>query len=327
MLPRLTLVGLLLAAASALPAQEQDFSKVEIKSVPLGANLYLLEGSGGNIAALTGSDGVLLVDDEFGALADKIRAALRGLGANQPVRFVINTHYHFDHTDGNLAFAQAGAVIIANDNLRARLASGGIIGNGGSISKEVPAAPAGALPAVTYDRELTLHLDGESVRVHHYPNAHTDGDSVVFFTQAKVVHMGDIFVRYGFPFIDTNGGGNVRGMIAACEDVLRTAAPDTQGDPRARRSCDPRGLARVRQDAHRHQRPGRQGARGRQVARADEAGQTAGCLERALRPVQGLRRHRCLHRIAVQLARRAHRAPRPRLKPAADLRFPRSLRV
>jgi len=231
MLPRLTLVGLLLAAASALPAQEQDFSKVEIKSVPLGANLYLLAGSGGNIAALTGSDGVLLVDDEFGALADKIRAALRGLGANQPVRFVINTHYHFDHTDGNLAFAQAGAAIIANDNLRTRLASGGVIGNGGSISKEVPAAPAGALPAVTYDRELTLHLDGESVRVHHYPNAHTDGDSVVFFTQAKVVHMGDIFVRYGFPFIDTNGGGNVRGMIAACDDVLRSAAPDTRVIP------------------------------------------------------------------------------------------------
>ena len=231
MRPRLILFSLLLAATGALPAQEQDFSKVQIKSAPLGANLYLLEGSGGNIAALTGSDGVLLVDDEFGALADKIRAALKGLGADKPVRFVINTHYHFDHTDGNLAFAQAGAVIIATDNLRARLASGGTIGNGGSISKEVQAAPAGALPTLTYERELTLHLDGESVRVHHYLNAHTDGDSVVFFGTAKAVHMGDIFVRYGFPFIDTNGGGNVRGMIAACDDVLRSASPDSKVIP------------------------------------------------------------------------------------------------
>ena len=117
------LCGLLLAGATALPAQEQDFSKVEIKSAPLGAHLYLLQGSGGNIAALIGSEGVLLVDDEFGALADKIRAALKGLGAEKPVRFVVNTHYHFDHTDGNLAFAAAGASIIAHDNLRTRLAA------------------------------------------------------------------------------------------------------------------------------------------------------------------------------------------------------------
>ena len=199
------------------------------------------------------------------------------------MRFVINTHYHFDHTDGNLAFAQGGAVITANDNLRARLASGGIIGNGGSISKEVPAAPAGALPTVTYERELTLHLDGESVRVHHYLNAHTDGDSVVFFANAKVVHMGDIFVRYGFPFIDTNGGGNVRGMIAACDDVLRSVAPDSKGDRgtadlRPSLTCE---YAKMLTDTSALVC---QGARGRQVARADEAGKTAGCLECPLRP-------------------------------------------
>jgi glyoxylase-like metal-dependent hydrolase (beta-lactamase superfamily II) len=222
------LFSLLLATATALPAQEQDLSKVEIKSTALGGGLYVLEGSGGNIAALTGKDGVLLVDDEFGVLADKIRAALKGLGADKPVRFIVNTHYHSDHTDGNLAFAGAGATIIAHDNLRTRLASGGTAGNGGSLSREVKPADAGALPAITYQSELTVHLDAEQVRVHHYANAHTDGDSVVFFRIAKAVHMGDIFVRYGFPFIDINGGGNARGMIAACEDVIRTVPPDTK---------------------------------------------------------------------------------------------------
>jgi cyclase len=223
--------SVVLAAAAALPAQEQDFSKVEIKSAPLGAHLYLLKGSGGNIAALIGSDGVLLVDDELAALADKIRASLKGLGAEKPVRFVVNTHYHFDHTDGNFAFATAGATIIAHDNLRTRLASGGTIGNGGSIAREVKPADPGALPAITYERELTVHVNGQDVRVHHYANAHTDGDSVVFFPASKAVHMGDIFVRYGFPFIDSNGGGNVRGMIEACEDVLRVVPPDTRVIP------------------------------------------------------------------------------------------------
>lgn len=217
----LVLCGLLALAPAAL-AQDEDYSKVQIKSLALAPNLYMLEGVGGNMAAAVGADGVLLVDDEFTGVADKIRAALKGLGADKPVRFVINTHYHFDHTDGNLAFAQAGAVLISHDNLRARLERGGIAGNGGSISKEMKAAPAGALPTVTYANELSVHLNGMQVRVHHYARAHTDGDSVVFFPGANVVHMGDIFVRYGFPFIDVTSGGNVRGMIAACADVIRT---------------------------------------------------------------------------------------------------------
>jgi cyclase len=211
-------------------AQTQDFSKVEVKSTPLTANLYMLEGAGGNVAALLGSTGALLVDADFGALADKIRAALKADGATAPVRYIINTHYHFDHTDGNLAFAQGGATVIAQANLRTRLASGGTIG-GGSISRTVPPADPGALPAITYESELTVYADGTAVRVHHYPNAHTDGDSVVFFADAHVVHMGDIFVRYGFPFIDINGGGNVRGMIAACEDVLSTMPADARVIP------------------------------------------------------------------------------------------------
>ncbi len=228
---RLLILCGLMALAPGVPAQEEDYSKVQIKSLALAPNLYMLEGVGGNMAAAVGADGVLLVDDEFAAVADKIRAAVKGLGADQPVRFVIDTHYHFDHTDGNLAFAQAGAVLIAHDNLRTRLEHGGVAGNGGSISKQAKPAPAGALPRLTYTTELTVHLNGMEVRVHHYARAHTDGDSVVFFPAANVVHMGDIFVRYGFPFIDVSGGGNVRGMIAACADVIRSMPPGTKVIP------------------------------------------------------------------------------------------------
>jgi glyoxylase-like metal-dependent hydrolase (beta-lactamase superfamily II) len=206
----------------------RDLSKVEIQSAQLAPNLFLLQGDGGNILALSGPDGVLMVDDEFGALAEKIQGTLQRLGARMPVRFVINTHYHFDHTDGNAAFGQAGAVIIATHQVHDRLARGGLITNGGAIHNEMQPAPPAALPSITYSQELAVHVDGETVRVHHYPNAHTDGDSVVFFVGAKVVHMGDIYVRYGFPFIDTHGGGNVRGMISACEDVLRASAPDVK---------------------------------------------------------------------------------------------------
>jgi cyclase len=228
---RLLVLCGLMALARGVPAQEEDYSKVQIKSFALAPNLYMLEGVGGNMAAAVGADGVLLVDDEFAAVADKIRTALKGLGADQPVRFVIDTHYHFDHTDGNLVFAQAGAVLIAHDNLRVRLERGGVASNGGSISKEIKPAPAGALPRLTYATELTVHLNGMEVRVHHYARAHTDGDSVVFFPAANVVHMGDIFVRYGFPFIDVSGGGNVRGMIAACADVIRSMPPGTKVIP------------------------------------------------------------------------------------------------
>jgi cyclase len=214
--------------SSAALAQQPDVSQTQIRSSPLGGSLYLLNGAGGNIAALLGSEGVLLVDDDFGPLAEKITAQLRSLGATGGPRFIINTHYHFDHTDGNQAFAAAGATLISTGELRNRLAAGNTIGNGGAIARQQPPYPPVALPVITYESELLLHLDGEEVRVHHYPHAHTDGDSVVFFTNAKLVHMGDIYVRYGFPFIDTNGGGNVRGMIEACEDVVSHAPEGTR---------------------------------------------------------------------------------------------------
>jgi len=144
------------------------------------------------------------------------------------VRYVINTHYHYDHTGGNLSFAQAGATVIGPDNLRARLMTGGTAGNGGSISHEMKPVEPGALPQVSFDHVLTVHVNGEDARAVHYPNAHTDGDAIVFFPHASVVAMGDIYVRYGFPFIDINAGGSVQGMIAACEDVLKIVPADAK---------------------------------------------------------------------------------------------------
>jgi cyclase len=222
------LCGILLVRAPALLAQQPDFSKVEIRATTLGAGLYLLQGAGGNMTAFMGADGVLLVDDEFAPLADRIRASLQGLGAQRPVRFIVNTHYHYDHTGGDLPFAESGAIVIAQDAVRPRLASGGTAGNGGSVTREIKPVAGAALPTVTYDHELTLHLNGAEVRVVHYPAAHTDGDSIVYFPAAHVVAMGDIYVRYGFPFIDVNAGGSVQGMIRACEDVLRTVPADTR---------------------------------------------------------------------------------------------------
>ncbi|HEX4001995.1 MAG TPA: MBL fold metallo-hydrolase [Candidatus Acidoferrales bacterium] len=229
------LVGaLVLAAGIAWGQQPQDFSKVEIKVTKVSGNVYMLEGSGGNIAASLGDDGILMVDTEYAPLAGKIQAALKGIGiTNKPVRFVVNTHYHGDHSDGNAAFADAGATILANENLRRRLEEGSSIGNGpgGSINVKQAPQPKDALPTITYDRGVDIYLNGEKIEVEHMPAAHTDGDSVVFFSTNRVLHMGDIFVRYGFPFIDLNGGGSVQGMIAACDKALAEFPPDTKVIP------------------------------------------------------------------------------------------------
>jgi glyoxylase-like metal-dependent hydrolase (beta-lactamase superfamily II) len=226
----LTLV-LLAAPGLAFAQQPPDFSKVEIKVIPVSGNINLLQGAGGNIAASVGDDGVLIVDAEYAPLADKIQAALdRIAGSSKPVRFVINTHYHSDHSDGNAAFGARGATIIATENLRKRLENGSTGGNGGALKFQQKAAPKAALPIVTYDDQMFVHFNGEEIRLMHFA-AHTDGDSVVYFSKSNVVHMGDIFIRYGFPFIDVNSGGSVQGMIAACEKVLATLPADVKVIP------------------------------------------------------------------------------------------------
>ena len=222
----------LLLLPIALPAQQEDFSKVEMKVTKVSGNIYMLEGAGGNIAASVGEDGIVIVDDEFAPLADKIQAALKNLKiTDKPVRFVINTHYHGDHTGGNPNFATSGSTIIAQDNVRKRLESGGAAGNGGSVKMEAKPAEKAALPIITFEHDVTVHLNGEDIRALHFPAGHTDGDSIIFFPKNNVVHMGDDFVRYGFPFIDVSAGGSVQGMIAAMEKATAQLPADVKVIP------------------------------------------------------------------------------------------------
>ena len=226
------ILSVALPVCGGLRAQDKDFSKVEIKVTKVSGNIYMLEGEGGNIAASVGEDGIVIVDDQYAPLADKIQAALKNLKiTDKPVRFVINTHYHGDHTGGNAPFASSGSTLIAQDNVRKRLESGGIAGNGSSLTMEFKPAPKGALPVITFDHDVTVHLNGEDIRALHFPAGHTDGDAIIFFPKNNVVHMGDDFVRYGFPFIDVSSGGSVQGMIAAMEKVSTQLPPDVKVIP------------------------------------------------------------------------------------------------
>jgi glyoxylase-like metal-dependent hydrolase (beta-lactamase superfamily II) len=222
---RQSLLALLaLALAGFASAQDQDLSKVEIKVTKVAGTVSLLQGAGGNIAVSAGDDGIVMVDTEFAPLNSKIKAALAGLSP-KPLRFIVDTHWHFDHTDGNLLF-QADAPILAHDNLRKRLGSGGSI-----IGRKVDPAPKGALPILTYSDTVTIHLNGEDIVVLHNPHAHTDGDSIVYFTQSNVLHLGDEFVTYGFPFVDLDDGGSVVGMTAALKEVASRFPKDVKVIP------------------------------------------------------------------------------------------------
>jgi cyclase len=225
---RAVLVGVLATLAGAAFAQQQDFSKVEIKVTKVSGNVYMLEGAGGNIAASVGDDGIVIVDDQFAPLAGKIRAALQGI-TDKPLRFIINTHYHFDHTGGNLPLHDA--TIIAHENVRKRLAQDNMVGNGGSMKMPQPANPPEALPVITFQHDVTLHVNGEDIRALHAPSGHTDGDSLVFFPKSNVLHTGDDFVRYGFPFIDIGGGGSSKGMIEALETAMAQVPADVKVIP------------------------------------------------------------------------------------------------
>lgn len=217
MMKRTLLVGAVLLcsalAAGHTVAQQQDFTRVEIKTTPIAGSVYMLEGAGGNIGVSAGTDGVLIVDDQFAPLADKIRAALRGINPGA-LRFVLNTHYHGDHTGGNVAFGRE-ASIIAHTNVRERLAKESrVSGN------TVPASPKEALPVITFDESLSIHFNGEEIRAVHLPHGHTDGDLVIYFTKSNVIHLGDHFVRDRFPFIDFDNGGTVQGLTENIGKVL-----------------------------------------------------------------------------------------------------------
>lgn len=219
-MPVLGVVSLWWCTAVTAPAQ-QDFSKVEIKVTKVAGSVYMIEGAGGNIAVSVGEDGIVMVDDQFAPLAPRIREALKGL-TDKPIRFLLNTHFHGDHTGGNAWFG-AEATIIAQENVRKRLPQGGTV-----AGNEAKPSPKAGLPVVTFNDRATVHLNGEDIRAIHFPHGHTDGDSVIFFPQSNVVHMGDDFVRYGFPFVDARSGGSVDGMIAGCEKVLGMVPADVK---------------------------------------------------------------------------------------------------
>jgi glyoxylase-like metal-dependent hydrolase (beta-lactamase superfamily II) len=200
----------------AVSVQAQtDWSKVEVKAQKVSGNVYMLEGAGGNIGVSVGDDGILIVDDQYAPIADKIKAALKGI-ADKKLRFILNTHWHGDHTGGNVVFGPE-APIIAHDNVRKRMSTEQ---KSEFFKRTTPAAPKEALPVVTFNQNLTVHFNGEEIRAIHYPHGHTDGDSVIFFTSSNVVHLGDNFFAGRFPFVDLDSGGNVEGLTKNIGEII-----------------------------------------------------------------------------------------------------------
>ena len=205
---------------------QQDFSKVEISAQKLSDTVYMLTGAGGNMGLCVGPDSVFLVDDQFAPLAPKIKAAVARI-APRPVQWLLNTHFHFDHTGGNEAFGSTGTVIVAHDNVRKRMSTDQLINLAGTTSAQ-KASPKAALPVVTVAGEITFHINGEEVHAFHVPKAHTDGDLIVHFRKSDVIHMGDVFFHNMYPFIDGSSGGTAEGMIAAFDRVLALAGEGTR---------------------------------------------------------------------------------------------------
>lgn len=213
-----------LALLSTAVLAQQDFSKVQIKTEKLSATTYMLTGEGGNIGLSVGDDAVFMIDDQFAPLTPKIKAAIAKL-SKKPVKFVLNTHWHFDHVGGNENMGKAGALIVAHENVRKRMSVEGLIKFFGMKTK---AEPKVALPVVTFTRDMSFHLNGDEVHVYHVAHAHTDGDAVVHFRNSNVIHMGDTFFNKMYPFIDTSSGGKVDGVIKAADQVSALANDSTK---------------------------------------------------------------------------------------------------
>jgi glyoxylase-like metal-dependent hydrolase (beta-lactamase superfamily II) len=206
-----------LGQAPAAPAQP-DFAAVQIKVHKVAGNFYYLEGQGGNVGVLVGDDGVLMIDDQFAPLTEKLVNAVKTI-SKKPIKMLVNTHVHGDHTGGNENIGKMGIEIIAHDNVRARLIKGV---NG------APPAPAVALPVVTFGDTISLHFDGEDLEVAKLPPAHTDGDSYIKLTKADVIHVGDVFRTVGYPLVDGPNGGTVKGTLAALQKIIDMAGPNTK---------------------------------------------------------------------------------------------------
>jgi cyclase len=230
-LPALTLIGDALAQAPV------DYSKVQIETVKLTPNFYVLNGQGGAIGVLTGPDGVLMVDSQFAPLTEKIVAAIKQV-SNAPIKFLINTHVHGDHTGGNENLGKMGVTILAREELRERLAHPAPGANGAPGTP----APAAALPVITYDSPLTIHIDGENVQAIPIPKAHTDGDTLVYFPNANVIMIGDYFRSLGYPNIDRANGGSLPGMLAGIDAAIKLCNAQTKVVPGHGAITDRNGL-------------------------------------------------------------------------------------
>lgn len=222
----LALIGAALPvlALLSLPALGQPAEEVQIQTVDVAEGVYMLVGQGGNLGVSAGADGVFLIDDQFAPLTAKIKAAIAAV-SDQPIRFLVNTHWHFDHTGGNENLGNEGVVIVAHDNVHQRLTTGGLIE---FFKNQIPPAPKAALPVITFADSVTFHLNGDELHVFHVPPAHTDGDSLIYFKQANVLHAGDIYFNGLYPFIDSSSGGSVDGVIAAVGKILEMIDDETK---------------------------------------------------------------------------------------------------
>lgn len=233
-----SLVALRLGAA----VQAQEMRTVEVRAERVADDVYLLASAGGNVGLSVGEDGVLLIDDGYAPLIEKITAAVGALG-EKPIRFVINTHWHFDHVGGNERLRQAGAAIVAHENVRRRMSEGQFLAG---IDRNVPPSPPAALPVITFAESLTFHWNGDEVLVLHVAPAHTDGDSFVYFRTANVLHVGDVWFNGMYPFMDLNAGGSLDGMIKAVDRALALANDKTKIIPGHGPLSDAAGLREYR---------------------------------------------------------------------------------
>ena len=220
---RTTAAAMTLLLVPAAVLAQQDFSQVQITTIPVRGSIHLLQGSGGNIAVSTGQDGTFIVDDQFAPLTEKIQAAIRALTPD-PVEFVINSHWHYDHTGGNENFGRAGALIVSQDNSRKRMETRQVVSLNGTVQEPYSAE---GLPKITFHDAMRFYYNGDLIDILHHGPGHTDGDAVVYFRDTNVVHTGDVFVRYGLPFIDNPNGGSIDGMIDATWAIAGLVDDDT----------------------------------------------------------------------------------------------------